>query len=135
MLGLRDGTYFEELGRSLIHDNALQILDDVPPAEMTTVLQQCDVAVSSEPVDYLMQSKYFDYLCNGVRVVAINDNRDLTRTFGSLVDTYDGTTSGLASYLAGRPARMTGAQAQQARDLTRELDVMADVAFAEILSH
>ncbi|HEX5275347.1 MAG TPA: hypothetical protein VFW34_08725 [Candidatus Rubrimentiphilum sp.] len=135
MLGMRDGAYFEKLGRPLIEENALHILDDVPPAEMAKILQQCDVAISSEPIGYLMQSKYFDYLCNGVRVVAIDDNRDLIRAFGNLVDTYDGSTAALADYLAGRPARLAEAQIEQARYVTRELDRMADSAVREILAH
>lgn len=132
MLGFRD-TLLERLGEKLVTDGALRIVGDVPPAELAGILGQCDVAVSSEPVGYLMQSKYFDYLSNGVRVVAADDGRDLIQAFGSLVDTYDGTVTGLANYLAGRPQRMTEEQTTVARATTRALDALADSACSEIL--
>lgn len=133
MLGRHSG-FFEELGEKLIHENALQMLGDVPPAELAGILQQCDVAVSSEPISYLMQSKYFDYLCYGVRVVAVDDGRDLADVFGELIDRYDGTTLGLTDYLAGQPRRMTEAQTMRAREITRALDTLADTACFEVLA-
>lgn len=133
LVGFGDRAYFESLGRSLTCDSSLRVLENVPPRQLESVLRQCDVAISSEPIGYLMQSKYFDYLSSGVRIVAVDDDRDLIRTFGELVDRYDGTAAGLTGYLAGRPRRLADAQAMQARALISSLDGMSNESLSEIV--
>lgn len=131
LVGFGDRRYFEDLGAPLMPAGALRFIDDVPPDRLVDILQECDVALSCEPVGYLMQSKYFDYLCSGVRVAAIDDGRDLIDAFGSLVERLDGTTSGLIEYLAARPGRLSEDEAARARALTLALDRATDVDVAE----
>jgi glycosyltransferase involved in cell wall biosynthesis len=132
LIGFGDRRYFERLGAPLVAKRALRFLDDVPPERLAGVLRECDVAVSCEPIGYLMQSKYFDYLCCGVRVAAIDDGRDLIGVFGGLVDRFDGTVAGLADYLARSPRRLSDDEVSHARAVTRALDRATDEAVAQI---
>lgn len=130
LVGFGDRVYFERLGARLIAAGALRFLDDVPPERLDGILQECDVALSCEPVGYLMQSKYFDYLCCGVRVAAIDDGRDVIEAFGALVERFDGTVAGLAEYLAGAPERLAIDEVTCARAVTHALDRTTDDAVA-----
>jgi len=133
LIGFGERAYFERLGAPLIAAGALRFLDDVPPGRLEGVLQECDLAVSCEPVGYLMQSKYFDYLNCGVRVAAVDDGRDLVDTFGNLVDRFDGTEAALTDYLTGAPRRLDDDEVTRARALTRALDRASDDAVAVIV--
>lgn len=126
LLGYGDRAYFESLGRSLAEQGALRFLGDVSPAHMRDILQQCDVAVSCEPIGYLMPSKYFDYVTCGVRVVAIDDNRDVVQSLGQFTELYDGSTQSLVRYFSRKPRRMTEQQTACARQYVKRLDRMTD---------
>jgi len=132
LVGFGDRAAFERLGASLAAAGALRFLADVPPERLDGILKECDVALSCEPVGYLMQSKYFDYLTAGVRVAAIDDGRDLIELFGDLVERFDGTTAGLAAYLAGSPQRLADDEVARARAIARALDRATAEAVAQI---
>ncbi len=132
LVGFGDRPYFERLGAPLIATGALRFVEDVPPERLASILQECDVALSCEPIGYLMQSKYFDYMCSGVRVASVDDGRDLIEAFGALVERFDGTLGGLADYLVGAPRRLTDDEVARARSVTRALDRATDEAVARI---
>jgi glycosyltransferase involved in cell wall biosynthesis len=110
LVGFGDRPYFETLGKELIRQDALQILHDMPHEDLMALLAECDVAVSSDPWPYGMQSKMFDYLRSGVRIIAIDDDRDMVREFGKLLTLYDGSVDALAGILGDGPTRLTEAE-------------------------
>lgn len=110
--------YARECG--LAADSAV-VLDPVQPAQLYAVLAACDFAVSSEDVRYGMQSKIFDYLANGVRVLSIDDGRDINQYFGEFFRYFDGSADGLANLLIELDGRMTQAERDAARSRLNDL--------------
>ncbi|HET9096096.1 MAG TPA: glycosyltransferase [Candidatus Baltobacteraceae bacterium] len=135
LLGYGERGYFESLGAALLREGSLRFIDHVAPEMMGGILRQCDVAVSAEPIGYLLPSKYFDYVASGVRVVAIDDNRDVIRALGEFVARYDGSTEGLVQYLTQGVERMDVASVERGRALIRSLDGMADKIATEIVEN
>ncbi|MBV8149715.1 MAG: hypothetical protein JO092_11525 [Candidatus Eremiobacteraeota bacterium] len=126
--------FVETLGAALIREGALRIWNNLPREELLAALEECDVAVSSEPWRYGMQSKMFDYIRSGVRIIAVDDDRDIVRTFGSLVQTYDGTIQELARLLADRPARLSPEERRRGLELVASLDRTSEANFAQALA-
>jgi hypothetical protein len=122
VLGFGNRLFVERLAGSLISDGTVRIEDDVPPDQLRAALEQCDVAISSDPWRYGMQSKIFDYLRSGVRVFAIDDDRDVVRTFPSLVQRYDGTVDDLVRVLMRRPNRLSETERIQATELIASME-------------
>lgn len=99
LLGFGERAYFEAKAAELLLQDAAAFVSDVPYERLLRVLSTCDFAVSSEPLRYGAQTKMFDYVATGVQLIAVDDDRDVTRMFGDLVALYDGTTADLARRL------------------------------------
>lgn len=106
-------TYARERG---LNEDVAVVLDPVPPHELYDMLADCDFAVSSEDVRYGMQSKIFDYLAAGIRVISIDDGRDVNALLGEFFAFFDGTAEDLARKLAELPPRMTEPERIAARN-------------------
>lgn len=100
---------------------AVVIAQAVPADELYDILADCDYAISSEALTYGMQSKIFDYLVNGVRVISIDDGRDINHYFGDFFRYFDGTAEGLAQSLIETPPRMAGEEQSAAAERLRHL--------------
>jgi glycosyltransferase involved in cell wall biosynthesis len=96
-------------------EDAIAVFPALLPADaLHGMLAACDFVVSSERVDYITQSKVCDALANGVRVVSIDDGRDINAFFGDLFAYYDGTPQDLARVLAECEGRMTDGECETA---------------------
>ncbi|MGH7737036.1 MAG: hypothetical protein ACREMP_04100 [Candidatus Tyrphobacter sp.] len=80
------------------------------------LLAACDFAVSSERVDFITQSTICDALADGLRVISIDDGRDINTYFGQFFRYYDGTAHDLARVLVEYDGRMPEDEWQTARE-------------------
>lgn len=130
MLGFHDQEDLRLCAKGLgLSEDAVCILDAVGPTELYDILATCDFAVSSESLKYGMQSKIFDYLANGVRILSIDDGRDINLYFGDFFRYFDGTPHDLARHLSVLPGRMTPAEQTAAQE---KLTGLRDEASANI---
>ena len=121
VIGFGDEAYVRQLARPLQRDDAVRIFTAMPPGPLRALSAQCDVAISSEAIGYGVQSKFFEALDQGIRVVAIDDGRVLSTLFGDLLTYYDGSPSDLARVLAERPRPLTELERIRAREILQRL--------------
>jgi glycosyltransferase involved in cell wall biosynthesis len=134
LVGFGDRAAVEASAGRLIAEGALHVETDVPPERLRRMLEACDVAVSSEPFRCGLQSKMLDYVRSGVRIVAIDDDRDIVRTFGELVIRYDGTTSGLAEVVARPPQRLSESERRAGSEIVESMQRTSSESVARVLA-
>ncbi|MHB8433416.1 MAG: glycosyltransferase [Candidatus Tyrphobacter sp.] len=111
-------------------DGALTVLETPLSAqELHRLLATCDFVVSSERVDFITQSKICDALADGMRVISIDDGRDINTYFGEFFRYYDGSAQDLARALVECDGRMSAAETAMALE---RLDALREESRANI---
>ena len=114
LVGFGDLAYWEPSLEPLLRDDAALLFDSIPQNHVEELLSFCDLAISSEPILFGAQSKFFESLYCGVRVIARDDGRDITNLFPGAVARYS-TFDELVATI-GKTGRLTDEEARSVRE-------------------
>jgi glycosyltransferase involved in cell wall biosynthesis len=107
--------------RGLADGALIEMREPLSVPAFHALLASCDFVVSSERVDFITQSSVCDALANGVRVISVDDGRDINTYFGEFFRYYDGTAADLARVLAECDGRMEEEEWRRARERLADL--------------